>query len=94
MDKFGCCSQGYVFPRDIIPRLLEWSHAEANWLVDVMVEYVANEEGWVRWAKAPALLQHIGAISSKGFGFEHVTKQHWNFGFELYKKSRLATRGG
>jgi hypothetical protein len=89
MNKFGCCSQGYVFPRDIIPPLLDKTNLETDWLVDMMIEDIANEQGWVRWAEAPALLQHIGTTSSKGYGFDNTARRLWNFGFELYDKSRL-----
>jgi hypothetical protein len=92
MNKFGCCSQGYVFPRYIVAPFLEKTNLETDWLVDMMAEKIANDEGWVRWAVTPALLQHIGTTSSKGFGFDDTAKQLWNFGFELYKKSNLKGR--
>lgn len=89
MNKFGCCSQGYVYPRDIVAPFLERTNLETDWLVDMMAEKIANDQGWVRWATTPALLQHIGTTSSKGYGFDDTAKHLWNFGFELYKKSDL-----
>lgn len=89
MNKNGCCSQGYVFPRSIVPSLLEKADLETDWLVDMMVEKIADEEGWIRWATSPALLQHIGSTSSKGYGFDTSAKHLWNFGFELYHKAQL-----
>jgi hypothetical protein len=89
MNKFGCCSQGYIYPREIVPFLLDMADLETDWLVDMMVEDIANEEGWIKWVRAPALLQHIGRTSSKGYGFDDTAGRLWNFGFELYKKSRL-----
>ena len=94
MDKFGCCSQGYIFPRDIVPRLLEWSNVEADWQVQTMIEYIADQEEWVRWAEAPALLQDIEGMGSKGFGFDRTAKRLRNFGFELYEKPRLDKTAG
>jgi hypothetical protein len=94
MNKNGCCSQGYVYPRSIISLLLERTDLETDWLVDMMVEEIADQEGWVRWASAPALLQHIGTTSSKGYGFDETASSLWNFGFELYQKSHLGRSHG
>jgi hypothetical protein len=93
MNKLGCCSQGYIYPRDIVTTLLQRTNLEIDWYPDMMVEDMANEEGWVRWAVTPALLQHIGTTSSKGYGFENAG-QLWNFQFELYDKSRLGRSNG
>jgi hypothetical protein len=94
MNKFGCCSQGYVFPSNIVPSLLAKTNLQTDWLVDMMVEKIADGQGWIRWAEAPSLLQHIGTTSSKGYGFDDAARRLWNFGFELYKKSRLARSHG
>jgi GR25 family glycosyltransferase involved in LPS biosynthesis len=84
MNKYGCCSQGLVFPRSIIPELLRLADVNTDWLVDMMVEQISNDEELVRWAIVPPLLQHIGATSSKGYGFDHSARQMWNFRYELY----------
>lgn len=84
MNKYGCCSQGLVFPRSIIPSFLERTDLTTDWLVDMMVEKIADHEGWTRWAVVPPLLQHIGATSSKGYGFDNSAKTIWNFRFEEY----------
>ncbi|KAJ5114073.1 hypothetical protein N7456_002607 [Penicillium angulare] len=84
MNKYGCCSQGLVFPRSIIPEFLERTDLTTDWLVDMMVEKIADNEGWTRWAVVPSLLQHIGATSSKGYGFDDSAKTLWNFRFEEY----------
>jgi hypothetical protein len=91
VNKFGCCSQGYVYPRDIVAPLLKRTNLETDWLVDMMVEDIANEEGWVRRDRMPALLQHIGMTSSKGYGFDNTAGHLWNFRFELYEKSWLGS---
>jgi hypothetical protein len=91
MNEFGCCSQGYIYPRAIVMPLLQRTDLETDWLVDMMVEKIADENGWIRWARAPALLQHIGTTSSKGYGFDDTARHLWNFGYELYKKSGYAT---
>lgn len=86
MNKNGCCSQGYVYPRSIVPLLLKRADLVTDWLVDMMVEKISDQEGWVRWATTPALLQHIGTTSSKGYGFDESASTLWNFGFELWQK--------
>ncbi|BCS27076.1 uncharacterized protein APUU_60124A [Aspergillus puulaauensis] len=85
MKKYGCCSQGLVFPRSIIPRFLDKTDLTTDWLVDMMVEQIADSQGWSRWVLVPPLLQHIGATSSKGYGFDDTASSIWNFRFEEYK---------
>lgn len=82
MNKYGCCSQGFVFPRSIIPDFLSRADLVTDWLVDMMIEKIADKEGWTRWVVVPSLLQHIGATSSKGYGFDDAAKLLWNFRFE------------
>jgi N-Acetylglucosaminyltransferase-IV (GnT-IV) conserved region len=84
MNKYGCCSQGFIFPKSIVPRLLAKTDLQTDWLVDMMIEQIADREGWVRWALVPPLLQHIGATSSKGYGFDDSARRLWNFRFEQY----------
>ncbi|KAF9883434.1 hypothetical protein FE257_003477 [Aspergillus nanangensis] len=84
MNKYGCCSQGLVFPRSIIPQFLDQTDLTTDWLVDMMIEKIANYQEWSRWAVVPSLLQHIGATSSKGYGFDTSAKSLWNFRFEEY----------
>ncbi|KAL4808155.1 hypothetical protein BDV18DRAFT_158267 [Aspergillus unguis] len=87
MNKYGCCSQGLVFPRSIIPRFLEKTDLTTDWLVDMMVEKIADSQEWLRYAVVPPLLQHIGATSSKGYGFDNSASTIWNFLFERYPAS-------
>ncbi|EHA25365.1 hypothetical protein ASPNIDRAFT_42277 [Aspergillus niger ATCC 1015] len=84
MNKYGCCSQGLVFPRSIVPQFLEHTDLTTDWLVDMMVEKIANKEEWKRYAVVPPVLQHIGATSSKGYGFDKSAKTIWNFRYEEY----------
>ena len=84
MKKYGCCSQGFIFPRAIIPQLLSHADLQTDWLVDMMIEQIADREGWARWAVVLSLLQHIGATSSKGYRFDDSAQQIWNFRFEEY----------
>lgn len=84
MNKYGCCSQGLVFPRAIIPSFLAQTDLTTDWLVDMMVETIADKQGWSRWALIPPVLQHIGATSSKGYGFDDSARAIWNYRFEEY----------
>ncbi|KAL4790936.1 hypothetical protein BDV19DRAFT_381918 [Aspergillus venezuelensis] len=84
MNKYGCCSQGLIFPRSVVPQFLEHTDLTTDWLVDMMVEKIADAQGWSRWAVVPPLLQHIGATSSKGYGFDNSASTIWNFRFEEY----------
>jgi hypothetical protein len=87
MNRFGCCSQGFIFPREIIPQLLDFTDLTTDWLVDMMIEQISDEQGWYRWATVPSLLQHIGITSSKGSGFDEVARDIWNFGFEVWESN-------
>lgn len=92
MNNFGCCSQGLIFPRNIVPTLIDRMDdaIPLDYLADTMIETISDQEGYVRWAIAPALLQHIGTESSKGEDFNFGASRNWNFGFELYDDSRLS----
>lgn len=82
LNKFGCCSQALVFPRPVIPLIIAQSDLVTDWLVDMMIETIADRKELVRWATVPALFQHIGSTSSKGYGFDENARTIWNFGFE------------
>jgi hypothetical protein len=85
MNKYGCCSQGLVFPREIIPRFLEHTDLTTPWLADMMVEDIANAQDWPRFAVVPPLLQHVGSTSSKGEEFDGSAGRIWSFRFEGHK---------
>ncbi|RDW59725.1 hypothetical protein BP6252_12812 [Coleophoma cylindrospora] len=85
MPKYGCCSQGFIFPREIVPSLLMETNVVDDWLVDMMIEKIADNQDYLRWATVPALLQHIGVSSSKGYGFDKLASTLWNFKFEQHR---------
>jgi hypothetical protein len=87
MNKYGCCSQGFVFPRDMVPHVLDKLKLETKGLVDMQIEKIADVGGYIRWAVVPPILQHIGAMSSKGYGFDDNARQTWSFRFERYPYS-------
>ncbi|KAL8764580.1 MAG: hypothetical protein Q9209_007968 [Squamulea sp. 1 TL-2023] len=86
MEQFGCCSQGLIFPRQMVPRAMDTVMHATNqrYYVDMTLERWANSEGLARFALVPPLLQHIGSKSSKGSKFDEGANSIWNFAFENY----------
>ena len=96
MPNYGCCAQGLVFPRQIVPEVIERLGSANGGFVDQTLEqWAAEGDGLARWAVVPSLLQHIGAHSSKGDDFgvkaewgRSVAQKIWSFGFESYGQGR------
>jgi len=91
MLKYGCCGQALLFPRDMALVVLARFRERGIGYPDALVEELAIEKNYVRWAVIPSLVQHIGLISSKGDDFgamaKHaasVAEKIWSFGFEMY----------
>ena len=83
MDNFGCCSQGLLYPREVIPALRSHIEHGGTRFVDTVVEDAARQENLARWAIVPSLLQHVGAHSSKvAVDADDKAKVIWNFLFE------------
>ncbi|KAL8767904.1 MAG: hypothetical protein Q9209_005690 [Squamulea sp. 1 TL-2023] len=84
MDQFGCCSQGFIFSRAIVPRLIQRTRKamDQDYYVDMLLERWADAENLKRFVVVPSLLQHVGAKSSKGRGYDESAGTTWNFGFE------------
>ncbi|KAE8378977.1 integral membrane protein [Aspergillus bertholletiae] len=88
MPKFGCCSQGLVFPQGRIMDLAAWYESKGIGYVDMLTEDYANQNGEIRWALTPSVLQHVGSKSSKTSspiprkGHRTLTQTLWNFAFE------------
>lgn len=96
MNKYGCCSQGFVFPRRKAENLITWYEEAHVGFVDVLTEQYADEHHELRLAITPSVIQHIGRKSSKGDDFGKNSKYHlsvaekiWNFAFELFDKDTL-----
>jgi len=94
MPKFGCCAQGLVFSRRMVPKVIARLAQMREGYVDEIIEAWGNELSLVRWVTIPSLLQHIGGHSSKGDDFgskskydRSVAEKIWNFGFELYDEA-------
>ncbi|QMW42654.1 hypothetical protein G4B11_006024 [Aspergillus flavus] len=88
MPKFGCCSQGFVFPHSRIKDLVSWYESKGIGYVDMLTEDYANQNGELRWALTPSVLQHVGSKSSKTNspvpqkGIRTIPEKLWNFAFE------------
>ncbi|KAL8968099.1 MAG: hypothetical protein Q9183_002624 [Haloplaca sp. 2 TL-2023] len=84
MDRFGCCSQGFVFPRAVVPQLVARTKKAMNedYYIDMLLERWADAEALERYVLTPSLLQHVGDKSSKGWGYDANAVTTWNFGFE------------
>ena len=96
MSNYGCCAQGLVFPRQIVPEVIErLGSANGDFVDQTLEQWAAEGDGLARWAMVPSLLQHIGAHSSKGDDFgekaewgRNVAQKIWSFGFESYGQGR------
>ena len=86
MEQFGCCAQGLIFPKQIVPRVIDTVHHATNqrYYVDMTLERWGNTKGLPRFALVPPLLQHVGSKSSKGSNFDEGANSIWNFDFENY----------
>lgn len=84
MNRFGCCSQGFIFPRAMVPPLIERTKKamDEDYYVDMLLERWANAESFNRFVLVPPLLQHVGAKSSKGGGYDESAGTTWSFAFE------------
>lgn len=87
MNRFGCSSQGFIFPQAVVPPLLNHTDVTTDWLIDMMIEQISDKQDWHRWATVLVLLQHIGTTRSKGSGFNNITKDLRTGGFELWERN-------
>ncbi|RJE21107.1 integral membrane protein [Aspergillus sclerotialis] len=65
MPKFGCCSQGYVFPQSRVLDLIHLYEEKRLGYVDMITEEYATQHDEIRWAITPSVIQHVGRQSSK-----------------------------
>lgn len=98
MNRFGCCSQAMVFPREQVPPLLKYFKKKKTGLRDELIEKYADDHGLARWALTPSVFQHIGSRSTKwkGKGSDVIdknglisTERIWNYHFESWDDGQL-----
>ncbi|KAL8747356.1 MAG: hypothetical protein Q9190_000747 [Brigantiaea leucoxantha] len=84
MQHFGCCTQGLIFPLEMVPRAIHAIQTADNprYYVDLTLERWADAQGLIRYALTSPLLQHIGGRSSKGSSFDEGAASIWSFAFE------------
>lgn len=87
MSEFGCCSQGFIFPQEIVPLVIERTKKAMyeDLYVDMLLERFADAQGLARFSQFPSLLQHIGLKSSKGHGYDGSAGEIFNFEFETFR---------
>lgn len=88
MNKFGCCTQGLVFPRERVNGLMEFLGAKGHGQTDTMIEEYADQYGFTRYALAPPQLQHVGLKSSRD-NLDINTRSTWAFWFETNDPATL-----
>jgi hypothetical protein len=90
MNRYGCCSQGLVFPRASAQDLVSWFRESRIGFVDVLIEeYGDRNPGRDRFALVPPVIQHVGRRSSKDAdtreppaGGLSAAERIWSFEFE------------
>lgn len=95
MNSFGCCAQALVYPYDKAQDLIHWHTEKRVGFVDSLTEEYADEHDERRLVLSPAVVQHIGRVSSKeeGLGGKTESRIHaakiWNFEFEENDAAKL-----
>lgn len=88
MSRFGCCSQGFVFPQSRVPDLIHLYEERKAGYVDMLTEDFANANDEIRYAITPSVLQHVGRKSSKEADWNNTKPTQgitdlWNFAYEM-----------
>lgn len=60
MEKFGCCSQGLVFPREAVPNVINYLRYRGEGEIDVMINQLQYGLKMDRYTVYPVQLQHVG----------------------------------
>lgn len=66
-EPFGCCSQALILPMKNIPLVIGYMQEQKRGQFDLMLDQLAVEVGYSRWALYPVQAQHIGKSSFLGF---------------------------
>ncbi|KAK1140559.1 hypothetical protein N8T08_010196 [Aspergillus melleus] len=95
MSRFGCCSQGFVFPQSRVPDLIHLYEEKKAGYVDMLTEDFANANDEIRYAITPSVLQHVGRKSSKEADWNSTKPKQgitdlWNFAYELNDPATLS----
>ncbi|KAL4901378.1 hypothetical protein BDW74DRAFT_181946 [Aspergillus multicolor] len=88
MNKYGCCTQGLIFPPDHVPDLIRFSQEQESGQTDSLIEEYADQSALKRFAYAPPQLQPVGIRSSRD-NLEINTRSTWAFWSEKNDLRRL-----
>lgn len=81
LNKWGCCTQGLVFPRTETPGLISYLRERKTGQTDLMIEEYADSTDKMRLALSPQVIQHVGLTSARGSS-KVVSQSTWAFFFE------------
>jgi hypothetical protein len=70
-EPFGCCSQALIFPRDSVRMIIDYMQEHRSGQFDLMLDDLAAEVGYARYALYPVQAQHIGKW---GFKASHLSR--------------------
>lgn len=87
-EPFGCCSQALMFPRESIPLILEYMQEEKRGQFDLMLDELAVEAGYSRYALYPVQAQHIGLESARMTERDEA-QAIWSMAYEDLKPKAL-----
>lgn len=88
MNKYGCCTQALVFPRNEVPGLVAYLRGIGAGQTDTMIEEYADANRKERLALGSQLVQHVGLESSRDNTFVN-SQSTWAFWFEENDPARL-----
>jgi GR25 family glycosyltransferase involved in LPS biosynthesis len=91
MNRFGCCTQGMVFPRSQVPGLLQYLTERHDGQTDSLIEEYSDHQNLNRYAVSPQVIQHVGLESSRGNTLINALST-WAFWFEDSTPSGVAKR--
>ncbi|KAE8343325.1 hypothetical protein BDV24DRAFT_161762 [Aspergillus arachidicola] len=80
-EPFGCCSQAMVFPTETVPDIVHFLRSMGSGQVDLLLNRMAVEMQWGRWALYPIMAQHIGLDSARQTA-KAEAQAIWSMAFE------------
>jgi len=89
VQDWGCCSQGLVFPREIVPNITTYLRIHAKETApDIQFLYYGRQEKLPRFVLNPIQVQHMG-FSSIINPNRHTKDLLWSVAFENLRPKRL-----
>lgn len=88
LNKYGCCTQALLFPRQEVPGLIKLLEDIKRGQTDTILEDYADKTGKQRLAIREQQAQHVGLKSSRDNDFIN-SQSTWAFWFETYDSERL-----